>query len=539
VLEFPCGRRTFEATYIPIRDGDTGHIYRIACIGRDVTLRKQHEEALQERARLEATLRKIIEASPGAIGMYRLSPEGKVSMPFISPKLEEITGYKCEEMTKDASHAYKTIHPDDLQKHIASIRASARTLSPWHNQYRLLHPAKGEVWIEGRSIPEREPDGSIVWYGFLVDITERKRAEEMLHASEQKFRALAENLPDMIVRYDRECRRIYVNRAFERNRGIPAERALNGAIEEGWSGDMSVEEFKAILRNVMDRGQPQEGGMSWTCPNGRVKHQIFHVIPERGLDGSISGVQVISRDITLLKEAELHLMESRAQLRELAAHQDAVREEERKHIALELHDDLGQFLGALRMHASMLRMQFGKDNPPLSDGLNGMIELVDRNIQAVRNISTSLRPAALDMGMEVALEWLVDDFTKYSGIPCKLELTPDKMEMTERCATALFRVTQESLTNIARHADASEVQVSLRREGGRYCLCVQDNGRGFNPERTPNKSLGLIGMRERVLMLGGEIRIDSAHGKGCRLEVQIPLGAGTGRDNQGDLVVQP
>lgn len=521
-LEFPWGHHAFEATFIPIREINGGRIYRIASIARDITIRKQHEAALQERAALESLLRKITEVAPGVIGTYRLSPDGGVSMPFVSPKLEEITGYKPEEMMKDASYAYRSMHPDDLPKHIASIRESARTLSPWHNEYRLRHPVKGEIWIEGRSIPELEPDGSIIWYGFLLDVTKRKRAEEMLHASEQKFRTLAENLPDLIIRYDRDCRRVYVNQVFERVIGLPADFPLNLEPGAGWRGSLSVEDYRAILRKVMDTGESDEGVMSWITLDGQTTYQIFHVVPERDREGQVIGALVIGRNITALKEAEFRLEESRAQLRELAAHRDAAREEERKHIARELHDDLGQFLSALRMHASMLRMQFGKDNPALTAGLNGMIELVDRNIQAVRNISSSLRPTVLDMGMEAALEWLAEEFAKHNGIPCELELMEEKVEMEERCATALFRVVQESLTNVARHADASAVQVSLRREGAHYRLTVRDNGSGFDPGCIPKKSLGLIGMRERVLMLGGEIHIHSAPGKGCMVEVQIP-----------------
>ncbi len=522
-LVLPDGTHVFQATFVPIRENADGRIYRIASIARDITIRKQHEAMLQERAELESLLRKITEAAPGAIGTYRLSPDGKVVMPFVSPKLEEITGHNCEEMMKDASIAYRIIHPDDVAAHIASIRESARSMTPWHHEYRALHPLKGEIWIEGRSIPEREPDGSITWYGFLHDVTARKHAEEMLHASERKFRTLADNLPDMICRYDLECRRVYINQAFEKLVSISAAQALNMAPGPEWRGSISAEEYKAILKKVMDTGEAVEGVQRWQGPDGRMAHHSFHIVAERDRDGQIIGALAIGRNVSALKEAELSLEESRAQLRELAAYRDTAREEERRHLARELHDELGQFLSALRMQASMLRMQYGKDNPALADRLSGMVGLVDSNIQVVRNIASSLRPAVLDLGMAAGLEWLVDEFVKYSGIPCKLRRMKEKVDMDDRCATTLFRVVQESLTNVARHAAANQVHIALQRKDAGYRLKVRDNGEGFDPGTVSKKSLGLVGIRERVLMLGGWVRISSAPGKGTMVEAHIPM----------------
>lgn len=225
----------------------------------------------------------------------------------------------------------------------------------------------------------------------------------------------------------------------------------------------------------------------------------------------------LARNVTALKQAEQNL-------RELSARQHTAREEERKHIARELHDELGQFLTALRMSVSLLRVRFGQDNPALTEHAKGMTQLVDRNIQVVRNVAASLRPAALDMGIQPALEWLADEFRRHAGIAATLLVVDENIVLDDDSQTAIFRIVQESLTNVARHAAATEVTVTLDSNDA-YCqVTVQDDGVGFDPGQVGKSSLGLVGMRERVLMVGGAIDIDSARGRGTTVVVRVPLG---------------
>jgi signal transduction histidine kinase len=220
---------------------------------------------------------------------------------------------------------------------------------------------------------------------------------------------------------------------------------------------------------------------------------------------------------------ELQVAERTAELRELSAHRESAREDERKHIARELHDELGQSLTALRMQAALLRVRFGAETAGLNEQVRAMTELVDRTIGVVRNVATSLRPTVLDLGIGSALEWLVDEFRRHSGLDCSLTLALGDARLSESQAIAVFRIVQESLTNIARHADASESAVSLRCAALACELVVEDDGRGFEPSRVRAQSFGLLGIRERVLSLGGQLSIASRPGGPTRIVAQLPL----------------
>ncbi|TKC80249.1 PAS domain S-box protein [Trinickia terrae] len=227
-------------------------------------------------------------------------------------------------------------------------------------------------------------------------------------------------------------------------------------------------------------------------------------------------------DLTERKEAEQRLRESYEMLRELTSRRETAREEERKHIAREMHDELGQYLTALRMRASAIRMQFGDDRPDLVGQTQTLVALVDETMQVVRGVITSLRPPALDTGIVAALEWLAAEFNRSGRTVCRLRLQDEHIVVSEDRAIVLFRVVQEALTNVARHAAAGQVIIALARTPDACLLEVRDDGRGFDPLAARKKSFGLAGMRERVRMLGGQIEIVSAPGNGTAIKVSLP-----------------
>jgi two-component system sensor histidine kinase UhpB len=245
-----------------------------------------------------------------------------------------------------------------------------------------------------------------------------------------------------------------------------------------------------------------------------------------GRDGQVRYIKAF-QDRTARLRAEKELEVSRRQLRELSAFLQQVREEERTHIARELHDELGQLLSGLSMDVDWLRRRLPAEDAPEAGKIAAMSRLIDDALRTVRRISTDLRPAVLDdLGLDAAIEWLVDGFHARTGIHCELRLDLEHIYLEERIATALFRLVQESLTNVVRHARADRVRISLHTEDDQLRLLIEDNGIGFQPDIHRPRSFGLLGMRERVLALSGRFSIDSWPGAGTVITALIPLAAG-------------
>jgi PAS domain S-box-containing protein len=241
---------------------------------------------------------------------------------------------------------------------------------------------------------------------------------------------------------------------------------------------------------------------------------------------------VIIRDIAARLAADAEIERSHAQLRELAATMHEVREAEQTRIARELHDELGQALTALKMDVDLLESLNPPGRADLLERTAAMRGLLDFTVQTTRRISADLRPLVLDdLGLSAAAEWLAQQLRQRTQVACELSIDPSLADLEEPYASVIFRVMQESLTNIAKHARASRVELRLEREAGAAVLTVRDDGVGMGPEdESKPRSFGLRGIRERVLVLGGEVRIVSRPGGGTTLVVRVALRGGTGRE---------
>jgi PAS domain S-box-containing protein len=240
-------------------------------------------------------------------------------------------------------------------------------------------------------------------------------------------------------------------------------------------------------------------------------------------DGTI--LTVILRDITKRKQAEEELSRSREDLRILAARLQQAREEERAVLAREIHDQLSGALTALKMDLSFIVNRVPRENAAVMGKIETMAQLIDATLNAVRNIATQLRPSVLDdLGLIAAIEWQAEDFQSRSGIQCQLELEQREMGLDGARSTAIFRIFQEALTNVARHAEATRVWMSLKEQAGGLILEVRDNGRGITEDEiSSSKSLGLLGMRERALVFGGEVVISGRPGRGTTVTLKMPV----------------
>lgn len=428
-----------------------------------------------------------------------------------------------------------------FQEACESLRRGDATHCRIHQRYRhkrgclvlriihlsLLCDALGVPICFAGQLVGPQPDGSWQedprWHDALRD-AERQRAEMELRISEQKFRTLAENSPNIIMRYDNECRRIYVNHAYIKENLARMDDVLQIVPGQAWRANIPAEDYLALLRQVMTDGVPAEILLEWPrLTDGSITSHAINVVPEYDLDGKAVGTLAIGHNITGFKQIERHLQESLDLLQQLMSQREIALETERKHIAQEIHDELGQHLTTLRMGISSLRFQFAQDVPGLTERVQGLVTVVDNAIQVVRDVASSLRPAVMDAGIVSALEWQLAEFSRHSRIAARLSISEGDIPLSDMRATALFRIVQESLTNVARHAAASQVDVAMWRHGYDYLLEVRDNGCGFDCTVPVRKSLGLVGMRERALMLGGELTVTSSPGQGTVIQVRIPV----------------
>jgi PAS domain S-box-containing protein len=248
--------------------------------------------------------------------------------------------------------------------------------------------------------------------------------------------------------------------------------------------------------------------------------------------GIITKMVGITQDITTQKEAETKLKNSHEQLKRLSAHLQTAREEERTHISREIHDELGQSLTGLKMDLAWIERKLKKNdekNSTILEKITSMSQLIDSTIQSIRRISSELRPGVLDyLGLPAAIEWQAQDFQNRTGITCKVNLSQNDLKLTQDLSTAVFRIFQETLTNVARHSKADLVEINLKTSDDFIILEVKDNGKGItDAEIMHKKSLGLVGMQERAEMFGGKFKISGSK-NGTIVLVQIPLPIYTG-----------
>jgi len=363
---------------------------------------------------------------------------------------------------------------------------------------------------------------------YIADVTERHRALAALRESEARLKGIAGNVPGLVFRLEPapaegDPEFPYISEGSEALVGYtPAQ------IQHPQMGlrNLVHPDDRADYHQVQDLAIASDRDWSWQgrilTRAGEQRWADIKASTRRLANGRVVWDGIVW-DITQSKRAELALAKSQEQLRELSAHLESVREEEKARIAREVHDELGQMLTVLKLEVSMCELAFAELDPALNERLASMKRLIAQLFQLVRDVATALRPPILDAGIASAVEWQARRFEARTQIPC-LVLVPDNLPaLSDAKATGLFRILQEALTNVMRHAQAHSVEIELVREGEKLRMTVSDDGSGFCLDRARPTSFGLVGVRERVLMLGGSMALHSEPGEGTSLSVTIAL----------------
>jgi PAS domain S-box-containing protein len=352
-----------------------------------------------------------------------------------------------------------------------------------------------------------------------IDITERKRAEAQLKATSLYARTLIEASLDPLVTISREGKIMDVNRATELVTGFPRERLIGSDFSDYFT---EPEKAREGYQQVFKTGSVRDYPLSIRHTSGRITNVLYHATPYRNETGEVQGAFAAARDITKRKRAEDALKESENRLRHLSSQLLTVQENERKRIAREIHDGIGQILTAIKFKVEDITQQMSKGKAYVKEkSLEPIIPLIQESIEEVRRIQMDLRPSTLDdLGILATTDWFCREFEKiYSTIHVEKLINTHENEVPAHLRTAIFRVMQEALNNIAKHSKADLVHLSLQKTDGTIELAIQDNGRGFNLMEVlsvegSKRGLGLTSMRERTELSGGSFVVESTRGRG-------------------------
>ena len=469
-----------------------------------------------QRRNLEGMFRDVMEFAPDAIILT--DPEGRIVQ--INARTEELFGWPrgelqgqpVERLMPQALRARHEGHRRDFARGAGTLRMASGAA--------CLRRDGSEFFGDISLTTLQTPQGPLLM-AVVRDVTERKRQEERLVEAARYARSLIETSIDPLILIDMQGRIQDANEAACRITGLPREELIGS---DAASKFTEPERLKPGFKQVMAEGQAIDYLLTIRHAGGRLTDVLCNARAYRNEHGEVVGIFATAHDVTESRRIQEEVSTSRQRLRDMAAQSEAMREYERKSIAREVHDELGQVLTALRMDLTFLDLRFGAEAPELQAKFRDMRGLVDRAIQGVRNVATNLRPSALDMGLIPAIEWVCGEFTRHTGIPCAVLVEGQGLELPEARAIGLFRIVQESLTNVTRYAQAQRVQVTLRGQEETLTLQVQDDGLGFDPEAARRRNaFGLLGMQERALALGGTLQVQSARGQGTTIRVTVPL----------------
>ena len=512
----------------PIRDRNA-HVIGASKIARDITDQKKVEAATRQAHERLQEQAAVLELAPVLVR----DMESRIVL--WTKGAERLYGFSKAEALGRVSHE---LFQTQFAEGKAYVDEMLRSLGQWEGE--LVHrKSNGErLVVASQQTVYRDSTGRPLHILEVnADITQRKSAEQGLRESQARFASIIDSAMDAIISIDEAQLVVLFNRAAERMFGCAAAEALGQTLDRF---------IPAQLRSA-HRAHVHAFGATGATNRAMGKLNDLTALRADGqefpIEASISQTQVgraklftvILRDLTKRKAAEEALSRSEEQLRALTNRLQQAREEEAMRIARELHDQLGRCLTAMKMDVDGIERGLAgaaaeADLGALTEKVRRMNETLDETVYTVRRIAAELRPGVLDdLGLSAAIEWQARDFQRRSGVSCVVRAPEEDLPLSRDQATALFRIFQESLTNVARHAKATKVWVNLSKEEGAVVLEVEDDGVGISSARLAERhSLGLLGMRERVAAFGGEIELAGMPGQGTAVVVRMPVSGTSG-----------
>jgi len=469
---------------------------------------------LTEKKNLEVLLSKSNRLA--AIGSWEIDViNGSVYWSDITKEIREVDPDFVPELSTGISHFKEGESRETISKRLKDCIENG---TPWDEELQIFTHKGNLKWI--RTIGEAELINStcIRVCGSFQDITERKQAEQQIQSEKFLSDAIINSLPGIFYMSDRDGRLLRWNHNLEFISEYSAEE-----IKKMNPLDFVDEEERELMRSAINSVFLLDSADATCNLYTKSKNKIpYYFTGHKIKIGEKDFLVGVGIDISERARAEKELMDYTQEIKKLTAYLDRVREEERSRIAREIHDELGQQLTGLKMDASWVAKRILPEEK-LHSKLIDMIGLIDQTIKTVRRISTDLRPGILDdLGLIAALEWQCGEFQKKSEIKCVFHSNIDDLAIERNMATGIFRIYQESLTNVLRHAEATRIESCVKQSETGITLIVKDNGQGFDQTEIKKKgTLGLIGMRERASILNGKLHIESESGKGTSVMLSI------------------
>ncbi len=516
-------QRYMAGSKFPIFD-KTGAVALVGGAGVDITERIEAEEALRES---EERFRELAE---NIDEVFWLTDLKHTTIFYVSPAYEKLWGRSCNSLYASPRSWMDAIHPEDRER-VVEVLDDHELQSAPNMVYRVIRPDGSTRWVHARGFPVHDENGAVVRVaGIAADITERKQAEEALRKSERVLRE-AESLGHT-GSWEHDLVTGEIFNTDENLRLFFGDDRSKGASFEDYTQATHPDDREFVMRRhaqLLAEGGPRDIEYRVVWPDGNVHVLFGRATVVRDELGQAIRTYGTNLDITERKQAEEQLKATSEQLRALSASVQSAREEESKRIAREIHDELGGALTSWKWDLEEIREIVSEPMDSsqvvaLQTKIDAMIKLSGTTLDTVKRLASELRPMALELGLAEAIEWQALQFESRTGIAVKLERPLNKIDLSNEQSTAIFRILQEALTNILRHAKATKVAIMAREESGQFLMSIKDNGRGISEsEKSGPQSLGLLGMRERAHLVSGEIKIESTEGKGTEVTIRIPL----------------